>query len=319
MVEKLRSLVIDAQDALAGESALVGEKDGPTPRYDLFHAPNSICAQKVRTVLAHHEMSYVSHPVNLFQGQSYLPAYVRLRMVGCESLGGSMAAHHSGSTSTDAGGCDGAVVPTLVDWEQDRVIVDSKRICLHLDGQVPEEKRLCPAALAEVINDQLAVVDNIPNYQMLMGRKLGASETEHTKKSTGSDFSKRKVAWCDQYLRDFADDDVLVKAYAAKRAKELSAANELFSAEAMDAAYAKAAHALQDFESLLGVHTGDWIFGDAVTLADLFWGIELLRMENTGVSHFWENRLPRVTRFLASAAALPSVRTAVLDWPGATF
>jgi 2,5-dichlorohydroquinone reductive dechlorinase len=230
-----------------------------------------------------------------------------------------MATHHSGSTSTDAGGCDGAVVPTLVDWEEGRVIVDSKRICLHLDGQMPEGKRLYPAPLTEAIGSQLAVVDNIPNYQMLMGRTPGALESSNTKNNRGNEFSKRKVAWCDRYLQDRADDPLLVKAYTAKRAKELSAANELFSPESLSAAYAKADCALQDFESLLKVHDGKWIFGNSVTLADLFWGIELLRMDNVGASHLWENRLPRVTYFLTSARDLSCIQSAILEWPGAIF
>jgi 2,5-dichlorohydroquinone reductive dechlorinase len=264
-------------------------------------------------------MPYVSHPVNLFHGESYLPGYVRLRMTGCDSLGGRMASQHSGSTSTEAGGCDGAVVPTLIDWKQDRVIVDSKRICLHLDDQIPEASKLCPIPLAEQVNASLAVVDNIPNYQMLMGRTARASEASNTKSSTGSEFSKRKVAWCDSFLQDFSGDDVLVRAYTAKRAKELSAATDLFSPDAMDAAYAKADTALQGLEQLLRASRGAWIFGDTVTMADLFWGIELLRMDNIGSSHLWDGRLPEVTRFLASTADLQCIRTAILEWPGSIF
>ena len=65
---------------------------------------------------------------------------------------------------------------------------------------------------------------------------------------------------------------------------------------------------------------GGWLFGETVTLADLFWGIELLRMRNTGVSHYWEEGcLPRVDRFAAASEALPAIRTAVVEWPGAMF
>ena len=86
--------------------------------------------------------------LNIFAGDTYLPGYVRLRMLGCAAFGGALAAEHSGSTSASAGGCDGAVVPTLVDLDADAVIVDSKRICLHLDDQMPNTVRLRPAALA---------------------------------------------------------------------------------------------------------------------------------------------------------------------------
>lgn len=298
----------------AARAALDGADDrGPGPRYELFNAPNSICAQKVRTVLAQHHLPYLSHGMNLFKGETYLPAYVRLRMIGCDSLGGALVAHHSGSTATSAGGCDGAVVPTLVDWETGEVVVDSRRICLHLDARMPEAERLRPAALAEVIDAELEIVDNLPNYQMLMGRNAAAE-------SAAADFSTRKVAWCDRYLEDHGDDATLVRAYRAKRAKELSAATGLFSPEAMRAAYGRAERAVRDLEGRLAQAKGGWLFGERITLADLFWAIELLRMRNVGVAAYWEGgRAPAVERFLAEAEALPAIRAAILDWPGAMF
>ena len=115
-------------------------------------------------------MPYLSHDLNMFVGQTYLPGYVRLRMLGCEHHGGTLVSHHSGSTSAAAHGSDGAVVPTLVDWGTGEVVVDSHRICLHLDGQMAEAKRLRPAPLAASIEEDLDLIDHMPNYQMLMGR-----------------------------------------------------------------------------------------------------------------------------------------------------
>ena len=97
------------------------------PRFELFHAPNSICSQKVRTVLLAHDIPFASHPVNLFEGQSYLPDYVRLRMMGCNLRGGPLASLHTGSTSAAETGCDGAVVPTLVDRDAQKVLVEDRK------------------------------------------------------------------------------------------------------------------------------------------------------------------------------------------------
>jgi 2,5-dichlorohydroquinone reductive dechlorinase len=228
--------------------------------------------------------------------------------------------HHSGSTSAAAGGCDGVVVPTLIDWQTGEVIVDSKRICLHLDAQMPEAARLRPRSLADAIDAELSIVDNLPNYQMLMGRRPSASEDAATKSGTGGSFSQRKVAWCDHYLQEHTDEAALVQAYTAKRAKELSAATELFTPEAMQAAYDRAAAALKEFERKLEQGNGRWLFGETVTMADLFWSIELLRMKNTGVATYWEEgRLPHVEQFAAAGEALRAVRAAVIDWPGAVF
>ena len=293
---------------------------GTAPRFELFHAASSICSQKVRAVLAHHALPYVEHPLSIFLGQTYLPGYVRLRMAGCDSYGGALVSRHSGSTATATGGCDGAVVPTLIDWKTGEVIVDSKRICLHLDAAVPAEDRLRPARLAAAIDAQLAIVDELPNYQMLMGRTVAGGEATTTRGDVGASLSLKKVAWCDAYLRDHPDDPALVAAYTAKRAKELSAADDLFSASAMHAAYARAEAALADLDGELAARPTRWLYDDRPTMADLFWGIELLRMRNVGVAHFWDGgRLPHVAAFVTDAEQMPAIRTAVTDWPGVTF
>ena len=324
MARALTALVADACAAINSAGERLGSACSGEPRYALFNGANSICSQKVRTVLAYHALPYVSHTVSLFEGQTYLPAYVRLRMLGCERLGGTLASHHSGSTSTADGGCDGAVVPTLIDWQNDAVVVDSKQICLYLDSQIGDQaspaKRLYPPDLAAAIDDELAIVDNLPNYQLLMGRTVAASENNATRNDVGGAFSRRKVAWCDRFLQEHAGDATLVQAYTAKRAKELSAANELFSPEAIRAAYDRAETALQVFEHKLERRTGSWLFGEEPAMADLFWGVELLRMKNMGVATFWEGgRLPGVSEFSAMTEALPSLRSAILEWPGAMF
>lgn len=318
MDDGLTEKVSAARAAIGSSGDVINAMDDQPPRYELFHAANSICSQKVRCVLAHHRLPYASHPINMFLGQTYLPDYVRLRMIGCEDHGGALVARHSGSTSA-AEGCDGVVVPTLIDWRANRVIVDSKRICLHLDAQMPEEERLRPQGLADAIDAELGIVDTLPNYQMLMGRKPGAGE-DVTRKFTGPAFSEQKVAWCDRYLEAHRDEPSLVRAYSAKRAKELSAATALFSPEAMQAAYDRAHAALDALERKLAQSGGAWLFGDTVTMADLFWGIELLRMKNTGLAPYWEDgRLAEVERFIAAASALPSIRAGVVEWPGAIF
>ena len=306
-----------AAAALNGEGNVIG---GGSPRYELFHAAASICSQKVRCVLAQHAFSYVSHAMNLFLGQTYLPDYVRLRMRGCDRLGGTLVSRHSGSTSAERDGCDGAVVPTLVDRESGSVLVDSKRICLYLDARAPADRQLRPASLAAAIDAQLAIVDELPNYQMLMGRTPREGEPAESRHDTLAAFSTRKVGWCDRYLAEHADDATLARAYAAKRAKEASAAAELFSTEAMDAAYRRAEAALHELERMLALERGPWRFGERLTLADLFWGIELIRMDDVGAASFWKGgRLPGVERMSAAAQALPAIRQSVVDWPGARF
>ena len=293
----------------------------PPPRFELFHAPNSICSQKVRTVLAYHRIPHAAHTVNIFAGQTYLPSYVRLRLLGCARSAMPLAATHSGSTSASQGGCDAAVVPTLVDWTAGEVVVDSKRICLYLDTAHGGPDTLMPPALADVIERELSVVDNLPNYQMLMGKPPQADDGAPARGGgNGPGFSLKKVERCDGYLAQFADDEDLVQAYTAKRAKEMDAANRLFSPDAMRSAYLAAETECRNLDDKLGASGTPWLFGQAATMADLFWMVELLRMKNMGAAGFWEaGRLPRVARFVSDAEGLPAIRTAILDWPGALF
>ncbi len=302
-----------AEAADAARAELGGTRE--QTRFELFHAPNSICSQKVRVVLAHHGLPYASRELSLFAGDSYRPGYVRLRMIGCRALGGRLADLHEGDTAASVTGCDGVVVPTLIDWQVDAVLVDSKRICLALDDLAPSPERLRPAALATAIDAELAVVDSLPNYQMLMGRARDGAAPDAEAMAA---FSRRKVGWCDALLAEHADDPVLVAAYTAKRAKELSAAERLFAPDVMTTAYAKAEAAVAQLDRLLAEGAGPWLFGTEPTMADLFWALELLRMRNVGAERFWADR-PRVTALLAAAAALPAIRTAVLDWPGAMY
>lgn len=307
-MQQLERMVSDLRIALQSAGTRVGPDDGATVRFELFNAPNSICSQKVRAVFAHHQIPYISHTMDMSKGQTYLPEHVRVRMIGCDRLGISLMTTHSGSTSVTAGGCDAAVVPTLVDIDTVQVIVDSKRICLYLDDLVGEHQRLRPLRLRDQIDAELDVVDNIPNYPLLVGRKG----------SNGVAVTMSKVARLDRYLEACADP-ILVEAYRAKRSKELMGAQCLFSDDAMQAAYSRAEAACDGLERLLDQRTTRWLFDDRMTMADLFWCVELMRMKNLG-AQFWANGVrPAVAAFVDQAEVVPAVRSAVLDWDGALY
>ncbi|MDB5966901.1 MAG: glutathione S-transferase family protein [Polaromonas sp.] len=318
MTQDLEHTVAELRRSLGAVGERINAGPSSTPRFELFHAPNSICSQKVRTVLAHHHLPYTSQLVKIFEGQTYLPAYVRLRLVGCDALGGGLVTEHTGSTSVSSGGCDPAVVPTLVDWETGQVLVDSKRICFYLDGVAGGTLR--PADLQHAIDAELEVVDNLPNYQMLAGKPPGDDHRPASRRqSNGVGFAMGKVERCDRYLAEFADDADLVRGYTAKRAKELNAAERLFTPEAMRTAYDRAEAGCAHLEHKL--QSGErWVVGGKVTLADLYWGVELLRMQNLAVESFWTGGArPAVAAFVDRAAALPAIRSAVVDWPGALY
>lgn len=86
---------------------------------ELYHAPGSVCAQKVRFALALKALPWVDHNMNLDSSEQYSPAYLRLNPK--------------------------AVVPTLV--HDGRVIRESTVICEYLDDAFPEPS-LRPSDLA---------------------------------------------------------------------------------------------------------------------------------------------------------------------------
>jgi 2,5-dichlorohydroquinone reductive dechlorinase len=320
MTKTLQSKVEDVRSSLAKPGQLIGADTSATPRFELFNAPNSICSQKVRTVLAHHNIAYRSQHVDIFGGETYLPTYVKLRMIGCDALSGGLVTQHTGSTAVTGGGCDPAVVPTLVDWETGQVMVDSKRICFYLD-QVMAGGSLRPETSRKAIDAELDIVDNLPNYQMLAGKPPGEDHRpESRRKSNGVGFAMGKVERCDRYLAEFSGDDDLVRGYSAKRAKELNAAQSLFTPEAMQIAYDKAQAGCAHLEQKLQSKNCEWLVADTITMADLYWGIELLRMKNMAVESFWaEGAKPAVAAFVEKAEAIPAIRSAIIEWAGALY
>ncbi len=323
MTGNLQTLVADARAAMNSEGTRIGPYGDDAPRFELFSAASSVCSQKVRAVLAHHGLAYRSHMVNLFGGGTYLPAYVRLRVIGCDDMGAALVSRHSGSTSVSfGGGCDAAVVPTLIDWQTGQIVVDSKRICEHVDATVEETSTpLRPASLTARIDTEINIIDNLPNYQMMAGLPPEQDlRPEALRGKTGVAFAMSKVDRCDRYLAEHADEEGLVRAYTAKRAKELDAAQQLFSEGAMREAYAKAEAACDELERKLKDASSVWLVADQVTMADVYWGVEFTRLKNLGADVFWnDGARPALAAYAERTRELAAIRQAVVDWPGALF
>src|SRR3546814_5694038 len=86
----------------------------------------------------------------------------------------------------------------------------------------------------------------------------------------------------------------------------------------MRAAISKAEQLVTELERDLGASTGPWLFGDRFTLADLFWAVSLYRFLWLGYSGFWKDGAgkPRVEAYSNRLFARPSVKDAIIQWPG---
>lgn len=297
--------------------ALTGALSDQSAKYHLFHAANSICSQKVRLTLFALNEPFVSHELNMFAGENYDPAYVRARIDGCRDAGLPLSSVHLGATSAKVTGCDACVVPALVDNDSRRVVVDSHRICMLIDAARPADApSLMPDHLKSAIEAELAIIDMLPNYPLL----ASALARRHNETGEGNGFARSKVARCEDLIKAHSGDDDLVAAYTAKRDKEQSADARLFTAPALAASHASMKRAFEELDQRLRERSGPLLFGDAPTLADLFWGAELVRAEDLNLGNIWsDGKLPALTEYYSVLTHLPALKQAILDWPGARF
>jgi len=164
---ELRALVAAANARYTDpeRNVVINGETGETPRFELYHFSLSLCSQKLRTVLDEKRATYLSHDINILPPgmENYYPEYVRVRLEGGRDLLGRMVAGYTGRSSTETEGFDPLVVPTLVDHDAGRVLVNSKRVCLYLDSEVATGTELVPKAVAAEVLRQVDIVDRTPH------------------------------------------------------------------------------------------------------------------------------------------------------------
>ncbi|MEL6235365.1 MAG: glutathione S-transferase family protein [Pseudomonadota bacterium] len=289
------------------------------PRFELYHAGFSLCSNKVRCVLAEKEAPYISHalrigPVAGGLQENYLPDYVRLRLKGAP--GGAFATGYRGVSSVETEGFDPAVVPTLVDHEKARVLVDSLNICKYLDREVGEGPTLVPEGLEDVIDAQIALIDQAPHVALLYGAHPDADTRPEKLISNITGVHAKKIAGLQSVLDQLEDGSELIPAYRAKIEKERAAATFIQNGQNMREVHAAFADHVGALEAQLGTHDGPWVLGDAYTLADIMWTVSLYRLALLGLQRLWaeESGSPRVAAYMQHAPDRPSFQEAVVGW-----
>jgi len=211
-------------------------------------------------------------------------------------------------------GCDACVVPTIVLSDSQEVIVDSKNICIELDRRnSAAPNSLIPDKFRDAIATEIAIVDNLPNYQL-----LAVTVGKPTPFAADNSFALSKVRRCERLMAENARDTVLHRAYSAKRAKEKAAADNLFESSATDRARSLIEESLCQLDKRLSKSAGPYLFDSSVTIADLFWGVELIRIEDLRLSNIWSSgRLTSVEAYHRRLSDLPAISGAVTQWPGA--
>ncbi len=287
------------------------------PRFELFHAASSLCSQKVRAVLHERGLAYHSNELiilssmgadGLIVAEHYSAAYIRLRLLAARELNREFVNGYSGRTSVETEGFDPCVVPLLVDYEAGRVIADSKRICCYLDAVSPESNRLVPEdpeAQAAVMR-QVSIVDRIPNGTLLYGFHPEDDRRPEPLKLAMQTVYDYKVAALENLISANADEPELVAAVRAKIVKERGGKQVCHDPDFQRAARAHVSELLADLDRDLAATSYAGVNHNAFSLADVLWGVNLVRMNYLGLSSMWEG-LPHVKTYFRSLIRRPSL------------
>jgi glutathione S-transferase len=313
----LMKLAAGARAAIADPARITIVGDDANPRFELFHAASSLCSQKVRTVLFEKQLAYRSNDMMILSSmgtegvvpaEHYHPPYVRLRLVAGVEIGRELIAGYSGRTSVETEGFDPCTVPLLVDYEADRVIADSQRICCYLEAIAREPVQLLPdeaKARAEVLR-QMRIVDRIPNGALLYGFHPDSDLRPDALRSVMETVYDYKVMALEAMIAANPEDSALNAAWRAKMAKERGGKSVCHDAAFQRAARAHVASVLRDLDSALGPGAFPYLQGASFSLADVLWGVNLVRLAYLGLASMWE-KLPNVARYFDSLVERPSL------------
>ncbi len=291
-------------------------------RFELYHFALSVCSHKVRTVLFEKGAPFVSHDIHILPPamENYHPDYVRLRMQG--GKGREMVTGYTGRSSTTTEGFDPCVVPTLVDHDADRVIVDSRMIGEHIDREWQGGTELCPARLKREIDREINIVDGTPHVAVLYGAHPDGDFRPAMLRKNMPGAHDYKIMKLMEGRSLAVGHPHLTAAYDAKIRKEAAAKVYVASPDLMRSATDEIIGIVGDLEERLADERA-WVCGDVFTMADIHWAVSLFRLQWLGMGFAWTGRhalndieRPRVAAYARRLFTRPSFQEAVIHWPG---
>lgn len=312
--------VLGAVERFMNDSGLPTEIKGESdnPRYELFAAGISICSQKVRTVLFEKDQSFISHEMNPQPGtppRNWLPSYVKMRALGAKGL--KLAGGFTGRSSVETEGIDLCAVPTLIDRGVPRVVVDSAKIVNYIDDQHKDISDLRPADIVADIDAQVAIVDQTPHVAMLYGGHPTLDKRPAAFRKRIGPPLDMKLKLLGEMMESVKDDPFMVEVYTAKISKEKVAYDNLENHTNHEAVYQEVEDLLNKLEDdLKDRKPGQWLFGDRYTMADIMWGINLHRLQNVGVLHYFGER---TKAYAADLYKRDSLKKGLISWPNTWF
>lgn len=264
----------------------------PKKGIHLYHFPLSLDSQKVRQGLEEIGIDWQSHVILLPAQQQFSPSYARIN-ARC-------------------------VVPTLV--IDGRVTTDTVNILAYLADRFGVAKNCFTTAEHEK-EDINYWIDKAAS---LFIEALTYGDIEGVKKpfplgnvSEQGRYHQDKIELLSRLIEKYQHDETLKHAYEKKRAV-IEATHEAIVTPSQLAAIVESTKAeLSDLEQQLGegpFDSGGWLASDALSLADIQWGVVLYRLRWLGLEPLLWKGESRITSYADRVIARESFQRGIIQW-----
>lgn len=264
----------------------------PKKGIHLYHFPLSLDSQKVRQGLEEIGIDWQSHVILLPAQQQFSPSYARIN-ARC-------------------------VVPTLV--IDGRVTTDTVNILTHLADRFGVAKNCFTTAEHEK-EDINYWIDKAAS---LFIEALTYGDIEGVKKpfplgnvSEQGRYHQDKIELLSRLIEKYQHDETLKHAYEKKRAVTEATQEAIVTPGQLAAIVESTKAELSDLEQQLGegpFDSGGWLASDALSLADIQWGVVLYRLRWLGLEPLLWKGESRITSYADRVIARESFQRGIIQW-----
>ena len=264
----------------------------PKKGIHLYHFPLSFDSQKVRQGLEEIGIDWQSHVILLPAQQQFSPSYARIN-ARC-------------------------VVPTLV--IDGRVTTDTVNILAYLADRFGVAKNCFTTAEHEK-EDINYWIDKAAS---LFIEALTYGDIEGVKKpfplgnvSEQGRYHQDKIELLSRLIEKYQHDETLKHAYEKKRAVTEATQEAIVTPGQLAAIVESTKAELSDLEQQLGegpFDSGGWLASDALSLADIQWGVVLYRLRWLGLEPLLWKGESRITSYADRVIARESFQRGIIQW-----
>jgi tetrachloro-p-hydroquinone reductive dehalogenase len=258
----------------------------------LYHFPLSLDSQKVRQGLEEVGLVWQSHVILLPAQQQFSPDYARIN--------------------------SRCVVPTLV--VDGRVTTDTVNILTHLADRFGVAKNCfnTPDHEKEDVNYWIDKAASLFIEALTYGNIKGVKKPFPLGNVSGHGrYHEDKIELLSRLIEKYQHDETLKLAYEKKRAVTEATRGAIVTPSQLAAIVESTKAELCDLEQQLNegpFGSGGWLASDALSLADIQWGVVLYRLRWLGLEPLLWKGESRITPYADSLIARESFQRGVIKW-----